>query len=60
MKIPVELLFSPIKGGHFEATGLHSGEWWRGGRVIAEWHRDKNGDAVVTWREKPLALEVSR
>jgi hypothetical protein len=57
VKIPVELLFSPIKDGHFEETGPHSGEWWRGGRVIAEWRRDKNGDAVVTWREQVLPLE---
>jgi hypothetical protein len=48
--IPVEILFSDIKGGVFETDG-YTGQWWRGGKLVAEWKRVK-GKAVVTWHQE--------
>jgi hypothetical protein len=51
MKVPLEIVRSPIKGGFWIETGLHSGEWHKDGKLIASWSRGKDKKAVVTWHQ---------
>lgn len=49
MLIPTEILFSGIAGGIFETEGSR-GWWWKGGKLVASWRRDrKTKRVVVTW-----------
>ena len=60
MNIPTELIFSPVKGGAFESTGRYSGQWWRARELLAEWHRDKAGEVIITWRSPSAQQEHVR
>lgn len=50
MKIPLEVVFSPVKGGMFVAD-RKSGEWWKAGKLIADWRISRSGDVSITWHD---------
>lgn len=50
MKVPLEIVFSPIKGGFLIETGSRSGEWHKDGKLIASWRKQgSKRKTVVTW-----------